>query len=390
MESERGSIQDDQRDVSGGDHQAFPAVQDAEAIPETPVPTATDDGADVGPEQDAVRDDDPDCMCWPHTKRSLLPTAALEDVLPPIRLEVEGAIEDLHGILVLLQEHLGTRAANGRLSPEIGSKGIASNWHRVSSHLDCAIARITEAPGYLIPELKCKNDYEQHFNHLIQRDKTLCNVEINFKKALEEAQPLFEAREKFLKIESEMRRRKTFNMAVRVASVLTLPFAPVLSGVLTALDCLVLSTYVGARELMVSQDELRTTSESVESLRKELNEKIAVVQKLRQELAVYKEKAEAQRGDPSARRLLDILTKIRTVKNLVDAISGSTTPDTREHPKQPSLREVVSAMRELADASGAELAAEDLLPSLDDAEWSSLDERLATFRSTLPSPQATS
>ncbi|KAI0367143.1 hypothetical protein BV20DRAFT_1025111 [Pilatotrama ljubarskyi] len=361
------------------DYQATPQLQDPQSIPA------------VNSEQGTVKDDEPDCMCWPHTKRSLRPTAPLEEVLPSIQTEIERAIESLHENIVLLQEDLSE--PEGDLSPKPygeRSRRMTEHWQNMSSSLDYAIMRIIEAPGYLIPQLKCKNSYEQHFAHLVRRDETLRNVEVNFKKTLADAQPLFEAREKFIQVESDMRRRRNIQMAIRAAAIFTLPFAPVLSAALTGLDSVFLSAYVGVQEIMVSEDELRSTSESVESLGKELNEKIAVVQKLRQELAMYKEKAEAQRDDPAARRLLDILTKIHTVKDLVGVISGTVTPQPGEEAKQPSLREVVAAMRDLSDASGAHVTAEDLLPSLDDGHWKNLDERIVALRAALPPAESTS
>lgn len=76
---------------------------------------------------------------------------------------------------------------------------------------------VSNAPGYLLPQSRCKNTFEQHLKCLARRDETLRTYEETLEHAMIEAQPLAEANAKFLKQEADHSRRKTVHMAVRAA-----------------------------------------------------------------------------------------------------------------------------------------------------------------------------
>lgn len=264
---------------------------------------------------------------------------------------------------------------------------------------------ITQTPGYMFPKPQCKNSFERHLSNLSRRDDTLRTVEENITRTMHEAQPLFEAREKFLAVERKMSRQRARHMFVRTAvcysyqchcaqvlmhvcgaiqAILTMPFAPILSAALTAADNIVLAVIVGVQQLLVSEDELHSTSASVEALRAEMNDKIAVVQKLRRELVEIRAQVEAQREDPAASRLSTILRSLQAAKELAEAVFSA--PNSKEAKAVPeaSMRALAVAMREVLDALGDQPEGISTLVEVDDSEWNDLDDTVTELKAALP------
>ena len=71
-------------------------------------------------------------------------------------------------------------------------------------------------------------------------------------------------------------------------AIISLPFAPLFSAVLAAADILGFSIMIGVQECMASEAELASTTDSVEHLRVDMGEKIAIAQRLRRELRAIK------------------------------------------------------------------------------------------------------
>lgn len=263
---------------------------------------------------------------------------------------------------------------------------------------------ITQTPGYMFPKPQCKNSFERHLSNLSRRDDTLRTVEENITRTMHEAQPLFEAREKFLAVERKMSRQRARHMFVRTAvcysycycaqvlmhvcgaiqAILTLPFAPILSAALTAADNIVLAVIVGVQQLLVSEDELHSTSASVEALRAEMNDKIAVVQKLRRELVEIRAQVEAQREDPAASRLAAMLHTMQAAKELAEAVFSA--PNSKEAKAVPgaSMQALAAAFREVLDALGERPEGTATLVEVDDSDWSGLDDTVTELKAALP------
>ncbi|KAL1940952.1 hypothetical protein VTO73DRAFT_7588 [Trametes versicolor] len=323
-----------------------------------------------------------DCLCWPHVpKESQDPPPPLDEVLPEVWRNVDEAIKAFDRVV----EHLRTRRVNPSPdAPFSAAIYMLAEGAAVAGSLKQGMKLITQTPGYMFPKPQCKNSFERHLSNLSRRDDTLRTVEENITRTMHEAQPLFEAREKFLAVERKMSRQRARHMFVRTAAILTLPFSPILSAALTAADNIVLAVIVGVQQLLVSEDELHSTSASVEALRAEMNDKIAVVQKLRRELVEIRAQVEAQREDPAASRLAAMLHTMQAAKELAEAVFSA--PNSKEAKAVPgaSMQALAAALREVLDALGEQPEGTATLVEVDDSDWSGLDDTVTELKAALP------
>ncbi len=150
---------------------------------------------------------------------------------------------------------------------------------------------------------------------------------------------------------------------------------------LTAIDVLGLSIYIGVQDVISSVDELRPVFVSINELQKTLKEKVAEVQGFRRELVAIRERVEWQRNDPSTSRLSDLQRKLQITADIATEalgnVEGSAAP-TR------SLREVADAMREVIQLMGDPPEDATSLVDVEESEWSQLDETLAELRAMPP------
>ncbi|KAH9850891.1 hypothetical protein C2E23DRAFT_886944 [Lenzites betulinus] len=342
---------------------------------ETPVPEpAAEDGAQPAPAPQDAAVDAPDCHCWPHSKESLKEPHPPERIFRQVRKIVGGAIQDINTMIERLR-------ALDLPDPKVAQQGelvhiaLDAFGQPLADRFDLASLFICQAPGYLFAKPRCRNTFSQHLVYLSRRDDTLRTVEETLKQTLADAQPLFEARDKFMKIEATRRRRRL----VQMAAVMSLPFAPVVSATLSGLDTLVLAIFFGAEDIIVPEEDLRSTSASVDSLLKEMTEKIGMVEELRGEIALIRKKVTMQEGDPAACRLSKLVLKLQEAHDLAETvIQGKKSQDGRSatDPAPLSLRDLVAAVQEVVDVLGE--PHEDALSfiEVDGAEWAGLDEKL--------------
>ncbi|OJT05434.1 hypothetical protein TRAPUB_3750 [Trametes pubescens] len=323
-----------------------------------------------------------DCLCWPHVpQESRGPPPPLDEVLPDVWRSVDEVFKAFNRVV----EHLRTHRLNPSPdTPFATAIYMLAEGAAIAGSLKQGMKLIIQTPGYMFPKPQCKNSFERHLSNLSRRDDTLRTVEENIKRTMLEAQPLFEAREKFLAVERKMSRQRARHMFVRAAAILALPFAPILSAALTAADNMILAVIVGVERIFVSEDDLHSTSTGVEALREEMVDKIAVVQTLRQELVAIRAQVEAQRDDPAASRLAAILRKMQAAKELAEAVFSA--PNSKEAKAAPgaSMPALAAALREVLDILGEQPEGTEVLVSIDDSELSGLDETVAELKTALP------
>ncbi|EIW52203.1 uncharacterized protein TRAVEDRAFT_40608 [Trametes versicolor FP-101664 SS1] len=316
-----------------------------------------------------------DCTCWPHPKSGLVPPQPLDQVLPEVWKPLGKTCDMLNQVVQLIRAHR-SRQSGDASTTAVAIKAVATT---VPTILAVAMITVHNAPGYLLPKPQCKHTFEQHLKCLAHRDETLRTYEETLEHAMVEAQPLAEANAKFLKQEADHIRRKAVHMTVRAAAIASLPFAPVLSATLTAIDVLGLSIYIGVQEVISSVDELRPVFASINELQNTLHEKVAEAQGFRRELVAIRERVEWQRTDPSTSRLSDIQ---RELQNVID-VAQETLGDGSATSKR-SLREVADAMREFMILLGDPPEGVTSLVDVEDSEWIRLDETMAELGATSP------
>ena len=169
-----------------------------------------------------------------------------------------------------------------------------------------------------------------------------------------------------------------------------MPFSPLTSAILTAIDVVALSFVVGIHEVVLpdATAHIRETLERIAALQEKLESKIAEVKRLRANLEAAKALAEEEQRTPNASRLADLMESVRDAKKTVEAVfalscdaCASTAPPSDSTPTVPtSIREVASAFRRVADALDAPSIIDGPLASADDGQYDVLDRYLADLR----------
>ncbi|KAH9884515.1 hypothetical protein C8Q73DRAFT_719499 [Cubamyces lactineus] len=322
-----------------------------------------------------------DCFCWNHNTKCNEQIKSLDEILAPVRTKIEAIFPSVQRrITSLLEEPPHPTEPKDYVVAK--NNVVFSTYTVLTVSMKYGTNCIYQAPGYVIANGNCKHTYDQHLQLLDQRDNTLKQVEENIQQTLDDAETLFSLSDKLVMAQRETRRRKMAHMIVRTAAIISLPFAPLFSAVLTAADIMGFSIMIGVQECMASEAELASTTDSVEHLRVDMSEKIAIAQKLRRELRDIKARALAQRYDPVVPKLCTIATKFQVVRDLIDEVFGPwdvTTPDTT--PKR-SARELFEAIHELMEELDMSIPADSPLNTLSPEAWQKLDEHFAAWRAT--------
>ncbi|KAI8970747.1 hypothetical protein BD414DRAFT_581669 [Trametes punicea] len=340
---------------------------------------------------------EPDCLCWSHSKESLLEPAALDQILDTVRDQYKRSLVKIRKTVISLIEN------DGRISsPEEEARTLSKKTDIIilqgymMMSLEHAIMTISQAPGYIFPKLNCKNTFDIHLALLSQRDHALGQFEEDIKEVLAEAKQVFEARDTLVGERRTLRRRRAVQIGARTAvgtaaqtsmfidanaeaglaqSLLTLPFVPWLSAVFCAIDMGV-SVFIGFQDMLVTDEELASTTTGVDNLRRDMNEKIAIVGRMRVELKAIKDKVLAQRESLAARQLLYLLVKLKFAKTLVERAFGLSGLAT-------SLCDAVQAMHSIMPILGVPISPSDIsLVCVPQEPWQRLDEDLAAFRAS--------
>lgn len=175
--------------------------------------------------------------------------------------------------------------------------------------------------------------------------------------------------------------------------MIAVPFSPLVSAMLTAVDVMVLSFVVGIHEVVLpdATAHVRETLERVADLQEKLESKIAEVKRLRANLDAAKALAEEEQRTPNASRLVALMENVRDVKTMVEAVfvlscesCASTVPASASASAAPaaptSIRELAAAFRKLGDALEAPSIVDGPLGSMDEEQCCVLDGYLTDLR----------
>ncbi|KAI0628332.1 hypothetical protein C8Q77DRAFT_1162326 [Trametes polyzona] len=346
----------------------------------------------------------------------------LEELLSNVWKSIGAATDAMNALIGSLRAYAASdRPKSGKNLPIADVAVTMAFSLNVMARFAEAMVTITVARGYIFPRVACKNTFEQHLAMLDCRDSKLREVEEGLVKTLEDAQPLLEARRTFLEVEASMRRRRLGRIAIRSAAMVLLPFVPTVSAALTAIDTLLIMAWYGIEGVDVSEEDLRSTSATVENLLKEIDEKLTSVRGQRKDLVAIRAKVTAQRDDPATQRLYKLLVKLyeayelaqsvfafgskadgtagepapdqvsvstattlepvsASADPLISASSSSAVIDTTHGIKDKSLQAVYGDLREVLQALGEPPKSAPLLYEVEDSEWAILNETLAATR----------
>ncbi len=170
--------------------------------------------------------------------------------------------------------------------------------------------------------------------------------------------------------------------------MIAVPFSPLTSAILTAIDVMVLSFVVGIHEVVLpdATAQIRETLVRVAALQDKLESKIAEVKRLRANLEAAKALAEEEQRTPNASRLVELMENVRDAKKMVEAAFVLSCAACASIPPPPvpvvpvSIREVAAAFRRVGDALEAPSIIDGPLGSMDDEQCDVLDIYLADLR----------
>lgn len=171
--------------------------------------------------------------------------------------------------------------------------------------------------------------------------------------------------------------------------MIAVPFSPLVSAILTAVDVMVLSFVVGIHEVVLpdATAHVRETLERVADLQEKLEGKIAEVKRLRANLDAAKALAEEEQRTPHASRLVALMENVRDVKTMAEAVfvlscesCAPTAPATAAPVALTSIRELAAAFRKLGDALEAPSIVDGPLGSMDEEQCDVLDSYLTDLR----------
>ncbi|PIL34581.1 hypothetical protein GSI_03360 [Ganoderma sinense ZZ0214-1] len=354
---ESGASPTPEPDSSGGARQA--------ALPTDPSETT---GTATKAAEAEAKDDLP-CTCWDrqgwkHARVGTTKELSFNTVLPPIKTENEE-------ISSLTEAEFRERLLSQRTI--------------VLGGLETATVQITVTPGYV-----CRSTSKKHQARFAEHYKVLCDVEDELQKSIDDAKALFVARDELIKAEEKMRRRKLLQDVVRAASVIAVPFSPLTSAILTAVDVMVLSFVVGIHEVVLpdATAHVRETLERVAALQEKLESKIAEVKRLRASLEAAKALAEAEQRTPHASRLAGLMEHVRDAQKVADAVfvvscdacASTVSPSRPAAPNPTSIREVAAAFRRLGEVLDAPSIVDGPLGSMDDEQCEVLDSYLTDLQ----------
>ena len=156
----------------------------------------------------------------------------------------------------------------------------------------------------------------------------------------------------------------------------TLPFSPVTSAALTAIDVLVLSAQSILEELVSpgGAARVRETLLRAEQLERDITAKLAEVKALQDRVEATKKRIEAEQAEPAAACLVDIVETARRglrATKLCLPFPGSAVTF-----RKGSLKIVLECVRKLAETVGEPDLIDGKVVALDDQQLFKLEEKL--------------
>ncbi|RPD53874.1 hypothetical protein L226DRAFT_563719 [Lentinus tigrinus ALCF2SS1-7] len=326
-------------------------------------------------------DDDPPCHCWSNflAEDKRVTEVTLNFALPPVRAELGRGIKALEKIISLAEHSADQDEGTANLLSPEARETFSSHRDTVVNSFETATEIVTTTPGYV-----CRKGSAEHERRYSQRHKALTDVEDELTRNIEDAEPLFKARDELLLAERRMRRRKYAQAAFRTMSIVTIPFFPLLSALFTAADMFGLSVVIAIQKAVFPDagNELGETLERVVTLEKDLQRKVAEVKRLKDKLETRKAKLEERQQHPIATQLAGILRKIYLARHAAEgALFLQSNKRAREHLTVP-IRDVVSNLRGMGDALESPEMITGPIASLSDDQCAVIDRALAILRTS--------
>ncbi|KAI0738347.1 hypothetical protein C8Q80DRAFT_272818 [Daedaleopsis nitida] len=259
---------------------------------------------------------------------------------------------------------------------------VASYKTAILMAIEVAIITLRTTPGYV-----CRTGSKPHAERLAQREAALQHIENELKRGVDDAAPLFAAREQLLRIDTDMRRRKYVQTAIRAMSIIAVPYSPLASALFAAIDLFGVSAALAIKDFYMSDilSLLRDTVERVQDLEVNIQDKLAQVKELRDHLEALKAKIELAQRRPIAGRLSDVLDTLCAVKTAVEGALSLPCDgcDSRCAPVPVPMREVVKAYKDIAEALEAPSMISGSIVDLSEEECGAVDGLLSLCR-TVP------
>ncbi|KAI9066229.1 hypothetical protein FKP32DRAFT_1646107 [Trametes sanguinea] len=294
-------------------------------------------------------------------------------------------------VMSLAKAQDATQSQSGSPAPDVEVGGISSEdifalKKKMTLTLARAVRTIDLIPGFFVPRSDCKLSIAQHLETLVSTQESLRTARDSIDSAWREAKKLFEARDKLIRAHENILHRRAMVKAVRWASIITLPFMPFLSGVLSVVE-MSMAVSNGVQESFVTDDELLSTTSGVNDLHDKLLEQIKKLDELRAELVPVIAKVTEQRDNPLSPQLLYLRAKLKSTTQIVEAaFHRRTAADHRSDADEDApdscrtLREAIQAMHAIMPMLGLSITRDVSLASVSDEAWQRIEAELVKYK----------
>ncbi|KAL7279242.1 hypothetical protein ACG7TL_007082 [Trametes sanguinea] len=365
-----------------------PAAQAANVPGIAPQGPEAQDGSPEPPHDDPKSK----CRCFPHLKMSAMiqGPARLEEVFESLGREYQESLVQIRAMVARLAEAKGTSqtsdsAGNVKVGEDVSSENALLALGTVMTQaLSRALKTINSTPGFFIPRSDCKLDIDEHLEVIALHAESLRTARQCLDEAWKGAELMFETRDKLVRAHERMMQRR----AMVKAAIVALPFMPFLSGALSVIE-MGLSVFNGVQETYVSDEELLSTTRSVDELCDKLLKAIKKVDEVQVELGPVKARIEEQRANALAPQLLHLRAELQSAKQIVEPVFHRRTTEQRpaEAEKAPAgcgtLREALQAMYAMMPLLGLPISPDVSLASVSDEAWEQIEADLVKYRAPL-------
>ncbi|KAI0704758.1 hypothetical protein C8Q76DRAFT_752718 [Earliella scabrosa] len=352
---------------------------------------------------------EPPCTCWFHHKddkanQRPLRSVPLRLAFAPVRSCLLSAVATLNRLLaeaaaICVDSEEGSGPSSGccpqTLAEDSGfTTTLADRRKSILTNIEVAIITTGMIPGYV-----CSPESRPHNQLYSGQEFILRNMQENLEAASETLNEAHLLRDEVTVIDRSLRRRKYIQGAVRAASIVAVPYAPLVAALITVLDFFAVSipTAIQVASLPENLESLRERAADIGDLEENVNVKMKMVEETWAHLQALKAAVEEQQKHPNAPRLFELMVCLYTAQRAVEGALASRCGECeREHEKSaasaaPGMREIVAAFRDLAATLDAPEAITGSMASLTEAQCDALDRTLAPYKTALePDPKVES
>ncbi|KAI0704757.1 hypothetical protein C8Q76DRAFT_752716 [Earliella scabrosa] len=285
------------------------------------------------------------CQCWNHLAprplhdiRTQMDQMCAEHALNAAKAETKQAITALNDLVtVILQWQEAGADASHTIDPvhELG--------HAVSSRLAAAAVYILRTPG---PQ--CLHAIEIDGEDFAERYRTLRQLEDELTATMRRLNQDIDAHVR--KRDRSRRGIWLVRNAIRAGSILSIPYSPLCSAVLTAFDTFAMSVIVIVHKASSTRAEEESV-DKLDELQKKCQDMLDRINRLRMSLESVRERGKDTPQDPAVLRRAEVLKKLLLAHHRADSPSVldccSGTPAAADF---APLLGLIASMREVADS----------------------------------------